>query len=213
MLLNGAVLKSRVLNEMDIELMRRHASTHERIHNLNWSRNGDRSNGYNQGQGGYNQGQGGYNQGQGGGHLRSYPAAPTPGVPPSNVAAASWYQQTTTNFSLQNTGGHVSGVLRLEDLQAQFGSVSGASGGELRGYYSQSSGRGGYYNQGGSGQQGYGDRGYDQGGQSRGGYGQDRGGYNQSRGYGMNGRGSGYYQNQDARYSGTGSGYRDNRRR
>jgi hypothetical protein len=133
--------------------------------------------------------------------MRSYPPAPTPGVPPSNVAAAQWYQQTNSGYGPQNGNPHVSGVLRLEDLQAQFGNVSGASG-EPRGYYSQPN-RGGYYNQGGYGQpdRGYGDRGYDQ-----------RGGNYQGRGYERNDRGRGFYQNQDGRYgSGSGSGYRDNR--
>jgi len=188
MLLNGAVLKPRTLNDMDLELMRRHASTHDRINNLNWNRNRDsnRSNGYS----------------QGGGHMRSYPPAPTPGVPPPNVAAVQWYQQTGISFSAQIGGGHNSGVLRLEDLQAQFGAV-GNSAGDPRGHYSQSQGRGGYYNQ---------DRNYGQ--QNRGGYGQDRGGYGQDRGYGRNDRGGNrgsYYQNQDNRYSGSGSGYRDGR--
>lgn len=189
MLLNGAVLKPRALNDMDLEVMRRHATTHDRINNLNWNRNGDRSNGY--------------NQQSGGGHMRSYPPTPTPGVPPSNVAAVQWYHQTNMSFGSQIGGAHVSGVLRLQDLQAQFGNVSGASG-EPRGYYSQPPTRTGHYGQGGYGQQdrGHGDRGHDQ----RGGYG-DRGGNNQGRR-----GGSGYYQNQDGRY-GSGSGYRDNRGR
>jgi hypothetical protein len=227
MLLSGAVLKPRTINEMDVELMRRHASTHDRIHNLNWQnrnspRNGNsqgynsrpngNSQGYNSNYGntqGYNQGNSqGYDNSQGGGqHMKWFPPVPTPGVPPPNTQAAQWYQQTSSYGAAQNVG-HSSGVLRLEDLQATFGGGAGSSrggyGNDNRGGSSGYPARGGYYN----------DRGYS-GNNRGGGYGgnQDRGSYggNQDRG------GRGYNQNQESnRYSGSGSGssaYRDNRRR
>jgi len=187
MLLRGAVLNQRTLNEMDIESMRRHASTHDRINNLNWQnrnspRNGNsygyqsRTNGnsnYSNPQG-YGNPQGSYNNSQGGQHMRVFPPVPTPGVPPSNIQATQWYQQTSSYGGPPQAGaGHNSGILRLEDLQSQFGNIPPA--------------RGGY--------------------QNRGGYNQDRG---NSRGNDRGG--NGYYGNQDNRYgSGSGSGYRDNR--
>ena len=195
MLLQGIVLDQPTLNEMDFEVMRRHASTHDRIQGLSWQsrdspRNGNpqnykpRSNGNPQGysNNGNNQGYSNYGNSQGyagsgnssGQHMKWFPPANTPGIPPSNAQASQWYQQTASYSGTAANEGHSSGVMRLEDLAAQFG----GGGGQPRGGYNAGDSRGGQ--------------------QSRGGY------YNQDR----RGRGgSGYYQ--DNRY---GSGYRDSRR-
>lgn len=184
MLLRGAVLNPRTLNEMDFELMRRHASTHDRIHGLNWqsqqNRDSSRYNGTSQQQQSYNSRQNGNSQDYGGGgggqHMKWFPPTNTPGIPPSNIQASQWYQQTSTFSTSVQNGGHSSGVLRLEDLQAQFG-----GGGVPRG-------------------------GFNDGGNSRGGRGYDR------RGGGGGGGGSGYYKESWYSGSGSGSGYRDSRR-
>lgn len=196
MLLRGVVLAQPTLNEMDFEVMRRHAATHDRIQGLSWQnrdspRNGtpqnykSRANGNSQGYSNYgnNQGYSNYGNSQGysgngnsgGQHMKWFPPANTPGIPPSNAQASQWYQQTESYTVATVNGGHSSGVMRLEDLAAQFG-----GGGQPRG--------------------GYG------GGDSRGGQQQSRGYYNADR-RGGGGGGSGYYQ--DNRY---GSGYRDSRR-
>lgn len=153
MLLRGATLNPRTLNEMDFELMRRHASTHDRIHGLNWQqRDSPRNGSYN------NSRQNGNSQqdygGGGGGqqHMKWFPPGntpgiPTPGIPPSNVQASQWYQQT----SVQQNGGHSSGVLRLEDLQAQFGGAARSRGGFNGGGDNSRGGRGYDRRGGGSG--------------------------------------------------------------
>ena len=191
MLLRGVVLAQPTLNEMDFEVMRRHASTHDRIQGLSWQnrdspRNGtpqgnkSRPNGNSQGYSNYGNNQGYFNYGNsqgysgngnsGGQHMKGFPPSITPGIPPSNAQASQWYQQTASHGAAAR-GGHSSGVMRLEDLAAQFG----GGGPPLRGL---------------------------NGGDSRGGQ-PSRGYYNQDR----RGGGSGYYQ--DNRY---GSGYRDSRR-
>jgi len=155
MLLRGAILKPRTLNEMDIETMRRHAATHDRIQNQSWqNRNSPRNGGYqartngnsNYGNSmGYGNSRGSYDNSQGGQHMKVFPPAPTPGVPPSNIQASQWYQQTSQGGT---SPAHNSGILRLEDLQTHFGNIPPA--------------RGGYQNRGG----GYGGnpRGNDRGG-------------------------------------------------
>ena len=149
MLLRGAILCDRRLNDMDFELMRRHASTHDRIHGLNWQHRDSPRNGTPQGYNsqGYNSRPNGNPQdsNSGGQHMKWFPPANTPGIPPSNIQASQWYQQTSV--TVQNEG-HSSGVMRLEDLQAQFGGGSrggfnGNSRGQDRGYYGQDSRRGG----------------------------------------------------------------------
>lgn len=223
MLLNGAVLRPRVLNEMDVDLMRRHASTHDRIHNLGWQnrnspRNGNGGSGYNRnGNSGYNNsrenqgygnsgyggqqgGQQGYGaQGYGNQPIKSFPPANAPGVPPSNAMASQWYEQTSVG---QGNGGHNSGIMRLDDLQTHFGAAGGQPGFQNRAGYQN---RGGYddQNQGGYAGRGNQDRGYSRNDR---GYGGDRGGSGDR-------SGSGYYQNQGYSGSGSGSAYRDNRRR
>jgi hypothetical protein len=153
MLLRGAILHDRRLNDMDFEAMRRHASTHDRIHGLNWQNRDSSRDGTQQGYNsqGYNSRSNGNSQdyNNGGQHMKWFPPVNTPGIPPSNTQASQWYQQTSV--TAQN-GAHSSGVMRLEDLQAQFGGGSRGgfnsnSRGQDRGYYSQDSRRGG----GGSG--------------------------------------------------------------
>jgi hypothetical protein len=143
---------------MDVETMRRHAATHDRIQNLGWQNHNSPRNGNSQGYHartngnsnygnsmGYGNSRGSYDNSQGGQHMKVFPPAPTPGVPPSNIQASQWYQQTSQGGTSQ---GHNSGILRLEDLQSQFGNIPPA--------------RGGYQNRGG----GYGgnSRGNDRGG-------------------------------------------------
>ena len=154
MLLRGANLKPRRLNEMDTELMRRHATTHDRLFGFSWQsrespRTGTPQEGY------ISQRTNGNPQGQGEQHMRWYPPASTPGIPPSNAQASQWYQQTSVSYGAVSNGSHSSGIMRLEDLRAQFGSNSrdGAPSGDSRrgysdrGYYSQDrrSGGSGYY--------------------------------------------------------------------
>ena len=161
MLLRGAVLKPRTLNEMDTELMRRHATIHDRINGLSWKeppRNGS-SEGYNFGGKGASQSfSDGNTQGRSQ-HMRWFPPPPpppttttTPGIPPSNIQASQWYQQTSTTYSSAvSSDGHSSGIMRLEDLQTYFRGSGGYSRGGYsggRGYYSQdrrSGGGSGYY--------------------------------------------------------------------
>lgn len=155
MLLRGAVLHDRRLNDMDFEAMRRHASTHDRIHGLNWQHRDSPRNATAQGYNsqGHNSRSNGNSQdyNSGGQHMKWFPPANTPGIPPSNAQASQWYQQTSQAVQ---PGGHSSGVMRLEDLQAQFGGGSrggfnGNSRGQDQGYYGHDgrrSGRGsGYY--------------------------------------------------------------------
>jgi hypothetical protein len=208
MLLRGAELRPRVLNEMDVDLMRRHASTHDRIQNLNWQnrdspRNGNNNNrngnrGYQNSQGNGSQGYQQY-QGQGSGYgnqpMKSFPPAAAPGVPASNLQASQWYEQTSTN------GGHSSGIMRMDDLQAQFGGAGTQSSQSHGGYQSRGGYgdeiRGGYGGRGGTQDRSRNDRGY--GDPNRGGYGGSGG--------------SGHYQGPRHSGSGSGSAYRDNRRR
>jgi hypothetical protein len=174
MLLRGAVLNPRTLNEMDFELMRRHASTHDRIHGLNWQSQQNRdSPRTSQQQQLYNSRQNGNSQdyGAGGQHMKWFPPTNTPGIPPSNVQANQWYHQTSTSSASVQNGGHSSGILRLEDLQAQFG-----SGGVPRGGFNgDDNSRGG--------------RGYDRRGGGGGGGGS---GYYRESWYSGSGSGSGY---------------------
>src|SRR5947207_7606253 len=143
MLLRGAVLPDRRLNDMDFEVMRRHASTHDRIHGLNWQ---NRDSPRNRTPQGYNSRSNGNSQDYSveGQHMKWFPPANTPGIPPSNAQASQWYQQTSV--PIQNRG-HNYGIMRLEDLQVQFGGgfrggFNGNSRGQDRGYYGQDSRRG-----------------------------------------------------------------------
>lgn len=167
MLLSGAVSKPRTLNEMDFEAMKRHASTHDRIHGLSWqNRDSPRagtSQSYNPRANGNPQG---YSESQ---HMKWYPPASTPGIPPSNTQASQWYQQTSVAHGSVPDGGHSSGIMRLEDLQAQFGGTNrggfNMGGNQGRGYYGQdrrsnrgNGGSGYYQGQYGRSGSGYGNR-------------------------------------------------------
>ena len=78
--------------------------------------------------------------------MKWYPPANTPGIPPSNAQASQWYQQTAS-YGAPANGGHSSGVMRLDDLAAQFG-----GGGPPRGGFNGRDSRGGQQNRGYYGQ-------------------------------------------------------------
>ena len=86
---------------------------------------------------------------QAGQRMKWFPPTSTPGVPPSNGRASDWYQQTSVSFGSTTTASDSSGILRLEDLQAQFGTSSrGGFRSDSRGQYQE---RGHYSRNGGSG--------------------------------------------------------------
>jgi hypothetical protein len=156
MLLPGVVLKSRTLNELDIDLMRRHAATHDRINNLSWQNRSSNGRGYN---GRANESPQGYNQDYRNTqrpqqHMKSFPSSNSPGIPPSNAQASQWYQETSVQIGTIPNGGHNSGILRLEDLRMQFG--GGSQGGYTMSDHRQRQQGQGFYGRGSRNDEGYG---------------------------------------------------------
>ena len=148
MLLRGAILNPRTLNEMDLEVMRRHATTHDRIQNLSGERDRNSNGGQRYQSRNNNNYAPTYDTSQSGSqHMKWYPPAQsTPGIPPSNAQASQWYQQqpSTTAYNTAPNGAHNSGIMRLDDLRTQFGGNSNSRGG----FQGGSSQGGGYYSQG-----------------------------------------------------------------
>jgi len=149
MVLRGVIPDPRKLNDMDFEVMRRHASTHDRINGFTWQSNNSRGNG--NGRPYSARPNGGYTQDSGNQPMRSYPPGPTPGVPPPNAAASQWYQQTSSSYSNGSSGSPRSGVMRLDDLSAMFADNNQRQRDprrDDRGYYGNrgnNSGGSGYY--------------------------------------------------------------------
>jgi len=151
MLLRGAIPDARKLNDMDFEVMRRHAATHDRINGFTWQSRDSRNNGNSYS----NRVHGGYSQDMGQPVRSLPPAGPTPGVPPSNAAASQWYQQTYSTYSVSSSGAAKSGVMRLDELSVMFGNSNNQRSESRRddrnnrnqGYYENrgSSGGSGYY--------------------------------------------------------------------
>jgi hypothetical protein len=156
MLLRGAIPQPRILTESQIEDMRRN-TFQDRPPRYFQNRDSprDRFNSRVNGDSQYSQ----TNESQ---HMKWNSNARTPGIPPSNVQASAWYEQTSTAHSSDTAhnenGGHNSGIMRLDDLQAQFGGRNDRRyqdrGYQDRGYHNRSRGSG-YYSGQHSGYGGY----------------------------------------------------------
>jgi hypothetical protein len=136
MLLAGATLQPRTLSEGDVEEMKKN-TYQERSRFTSTDSPRERYN--------FRHNRNTQTQGNNG---MEWSSTPTPGIPPSNAQASEWYKETSFSGSQPvSNASHTSGIMRLDDLRAEFGPREGRR--EDRGGYQ------GYHNRGGRSGNGY----------------------------------------------------------